>query len=676
MKPIKIFLADLTHTGVCIATENIPLNIGLLASHLNEIFKGDVNISLFKYPNKLLSALQKNPPHILGVSNYVWNSNLSEWACRKAKQINPKTLTVQGGWNFPLTHDERIDFLLNRQATDIYVINEGEIAFSKIIESYFQYGPLKMLSMPLPGCAYLDRKQNSRKLILGDPLPRICNLDSIPSPYVNGLLDEFFDGNLTPIIETTRGCPFTCTYCNSAHSYYTKVRHFSDDYVLSELDYISKKVKKVGAGTLFVADTNFGMYPRDIKIAEHIANLNKEIDWPQHMFITTGKNRIDLIFKAVDYLKDLIVPSLSMQSMNPETQKEIKRSNLKLLPYNKIVKNAENRNLLPIAELIVPLPKETIGSYWEGIEKLINMGNIRIISYTLQLNHGTIFREKEFIAQHDYKSQYRLVPNDFGIYDEEFICEAELVATSSKYLSFEDYLEIRCFTFYLETMYSQLFEEYIKFVLENGLSRFDYVSALRDHFDHSSENLQKILASFILDTKTELFNTEADLKSIYSNAENYEKLKNGMIGANVVFKHKALAIGQHLEDLIDYITFCLQQLICKDGNEHCEKNLQKINSIRDFCKAKLNGLFDPDATETEVSYVSKFDIKSWFDDKSNKKLDAFEKVTEMTFIFNDEQKHFRNDCFTRYGISIPGKAKILARVPVLLSLARVLKHKL
>ena len=53
-------------------------------------------------------------------------------------------------------------------------------------------------------------------------------VDEIPSPWLTGIQDEFFDGKLAPlIIETNRGCPFTCTFCCQGTRWYTKVHNFS-----------------------------------------------------------------------------------------------------------------------------------------------------------------------------------------------------------------------------------------------------------------------------------------------------------------------------------------------------------------------------------------------------------------------------------------------------------------
>ena len=59
------------------------------------------------------------------------------------------------------------------------------------------------------------------------PQERIDDLASMPSPYLDGLFDELIkdcEYNLEGTIETTRGCPYSCTYCEIGTSYYQKIR--------------------------------------------------------------------------------------------------------------------------------------------------------------------------------------------------------------------------------------------------------------------------------------------------------------------------------------------------------------------------------------------------------------------------------------------------------------------
>ena len=72
-------------------------------------------------------------------------------------------------------------------------------------------------------------------------------------------MDEFFDGGFQPFIESARGCPYACTFCEAASSWYNKVNSFSIERVKADLDYIAKRMYKYPDVPLAIADSNFGM---------------------------------------------------------------------------------------------------------------------------------------------------------------------------------------------------------------------------------------------------------------------------------------------------------------------------------------------------------------------------------------------------------------------------------
>ena len=98
---LRIYLADLTHTGLGTATESFPLNIGLVASYCLKNFKNDVEIKLFKFPEDLKKSIDEKRPHLLGCSNYSWNCNLSYYFANYVKSIDKSIVTVFGGTNYP-----------------------------------------------------------------------------------------------------------------------------------------------------------------------------------------------------------------------------------------------------------------------------------------------------------------------------------------------------------------------------------------------------------------------------------------------------------------------------------------------------------------------------------------------------------------------------------------------
>ena len=98
-----------------------------------------------------------------------------------------------------------------------------------------------MFNAPVDGCVFIH-PDKEKALVKGSKPPRIKFLDDIPSPYLNGMLDVFFDGRLSPFIETNRGCPFKCSFCHTGSNYYQKIHMFSLERIKTELEYIAIKL--------------------------------------------------------------------------------------------------------------------------------------------------------------------------------------------------------------------------------------------------------------------------------------------------------------------------------------------------------------------------------------------------------------------------------------------------
>ena len=103
-KKLKIYLCDLTYDTILLVSDTIPINIGFIASYIKKYLNNEVEISLFKYPNSVIEAIKKNPPDMIALSSYSWNSNLSEYVSSITKKFNPNVITIHGGTNFPHKH--------------------------------------------------------------------------------------------------------------------------------------------------------------------------------------------------------------------------------------------------------------------------------------------------------------------------------------------------------------------------------------------------------------------------------------------------------------------------------------------------------------------------------------------------------------------------------------------
>ena len=100
-KKLRVYLCDLTYDTIILVSDTIPINIGFIGSYMKKIFGEKIDLSLFKYPNDAIHAIKSNSPDMICLSNYSWNSNLSEYVASIAKKFNSNVVTVQGGTNFP-----------------------------------------------------------------------------------------------------------------------------------------------------------------------------------------------------------------------------------------------------------------------------------------------------------------------------------------------------------------------------------------------------------------------------------------------------------------------------------------------------------------------------------------------------------------------------------------------
>ena len=157
MSPLKVYLCDLTHETVILVSDTIPLNLGFIGSYAKKIHGNSVEISLFKYPKTAIDAIKKNPPDVLGLSNYSWNSLLSEQVANIAKLLNPKVVTVQGGPNFPHDADQQLEFLKKRPNTDFHIEFEGEVSFSNLLDRVLKdrKNELELFDTPVNGCVFI-----------------------------------------------------------------------------------------------------------------------------------------------------------------------------------------------------------------------------------------------------------------------------------------------------------------------------------------------------------------------------------------------------------------------------------------------------------------------------------------------------------------------------------------
>lgn len=342
-------------------------------------------------------------PDLVGFSVYVWNFENSLRLARAVKERWPSCRVVFGG---PHVSNDPSAFFEAHPFVDACVHGEGERPFRDLLAELLTDTP--DLSR-VRGISYsADGRQ-----IFTPPADRLTSLDA-PGPYQSGCFDDFMEeiralSTEIPIqvlasLETTRGCPFSCTFCDWGMSTMSKVRQHPVERVRAELDWIAAH----GISTVILNDSNFGIFERDVDLMRHLADLKRRTGFPQAFYpLGFAKNNKDRAFRINQIIRDEgFDPSgynvnFSLQSMSADTLAAIGRQNIKLREARERYAQ-EGYQLSP--DLILPLPGETLASFKEGYAELAawpEVQRIRIYPCTILPNAP--------MAKPAYREQWGLV---------------------------------------------------------------------------------------------------------------------------------------------------------------------------------------------------------------------------------------------------------------------------
>lgn len=657
----KIWLADLTHTGAGVATEAFPLNIGLIAAYASKHYQNEkLNFELFKYPDELNSKLKKEVPDIMGFSNYTWNSNLAYYFTNLVKKVSPNTAVVWGGTNYPYLSREQKIFLEKRPDLDFHIYYEGEKSFLNLLDALRDnsLANLKESKIKIAGVQYLS----GTEFVSGPEVPRITDLDSIPSPYVIGLLDKFFDGVLTPLVETTRGCPFRCNYCNAGDIYFNKVHQFSEKYIEEELTYIAEKAGPLGIGHLTFCDNNFGMLSRDAETAKLLAKLKTVHKFPGTVTVWTGKNSKNRVIEATKILGDTLNISMSVQAMDNNVLKQIKRDNIDLDSYRSIANHLNSEGRPQHAEVIMPLPGETFQSHISGLKELVDTNVDRVFSHTLQMLHGTEYKDNDtYRNQFEFKTKFRLVPLDFTRLEDSVIFDVEEVAVASKDMSFNEYCSARLFALIIDLSFnSNILKPIIKFARENNILASKITDKAFSEIKKQKYAFSEVIESFEIETQSELWDNEKMLTDFYSLPENYARLVSGEIGGNVLFKHRVWILTGYAAEWIEFISNLVYQLY-KEMNSDYLHFSEMLLQVRKFSELTIKGAFEENSINVKIIHDFDYNFSDWLSPSNQRNLQFFNFKTQIQFEIPFSKRKIITDARTRYGNDLKGNIKLIQR---------------
>ena len=548
---MKVFLGDLVHNGGGVGTWYMPLNVGYIAAYARKQLPESVEIRIFKWADRLIDAIRKERPQVVALSHYVWNANLNQRIYEVCKEVDANILTVGGGPNMTsLNADQRgAETLFARQRDcDVYVLNAGEKGFAMLVEQLMACGgsvhDLKGQSIPgafVNGSRSLEAVNG---IAITADVGNVTELDDIPSPYLTGLLDEFFEEPIIPLLETNRSCPYRCTFCAWGIST-PKLTKFSNERVIAEIEYIAARCKHTTG--LRIADANFAILERDAVLARRLREARDEFGFPNHVMLNWNKTRPDRVAEVMKAFGGIAELGASMQTTDDAVLGAIKRKNLTFEQVSQIRSELSGGDAQRLgSELILGLPEETYESHIRSNRQVIDAGALPY-NYNLFLLPGTDQDAPDSRAQYVTKTAWRLSDNAFGNYAGKTVIEGEEVVIATPTMSEDELRSFRLFHFFIHFMWvRKTYFDYLQHLKLHGIHPVDVALELAERFRDGGGWMGDFHTDFRADHDLELFDSLDELGAYWSEPEHYARLEKGtygkinyLFGARIVLERAA-----------------------------------------------------------------------------------------------------------------------------------------
>ena len=374
MKNIYMVQASNTYVGRGFKAAYLPYAVGLLVAYAfeDETIKSEYSFKRFVFTREKTDEAVESfeNPAVVGFSNYIWNTQYNLVLAEKIKKKFPDCIIIFGGHNVPPDNS----FLEKYGFIDFLIHGEGEEAFRSLL--------LELLKDNKDFSAISNVSYRADGGFIKTPV-EVLTKTEYPSPYLGGYFESIFEENpdmqLDAILETSRGCPRSCAYCDWGCNN-SKIKMFPMERILKEIDWmVDHKVKFIWG-----ADSNFGYFKRDMEIVDYLIEKREKTGYPERLRTNYAMNNPETVFEISNKLERFGLSkegaTLSFQSLDPQTLENIGRKNMDLDKFSELIALYRKEGITTYSELITGLPGETYESFCKGIGKLLEAGQHRLIT--------------------------------------------------------------------------------------------------------------------------------------------------------------------------------------------------------------------------------------------------------------------------------------------------------
>lgn len=407
-----------------------------------------------QYSEDIVRDIYKQKPDAIGFSCYIWNIDMVKEIASDYKKICPGTEIWVGGPEVSYNVEQ---VLRENKAIDYVMYGESEQTFCDVMNSYGKMNIDKLYQ--IKGIGF----KNGEETVVTMPQNPV---DMSDIPFVYKDMSDF--ENKIIYYETSRGCPFSCSYCLSSIDKKLRFRN---------LEMVKKEIQ-------FFLDNK----TNQVKFVDRTFNCNKKHAMEIWRYIKEHDNGVtNFHFEiAADIMNDeeielirdmrpgLIQLEIGVQSTNSCTLEAINRKT----NIDKIAKVTEKirqgGNIHQHLDLIAGLPFEDINSFENSFNQVYAMKPDQLQLGFLKVLYGSMMKEES---------------EKYGI---EYSSRTPYEVLKTKWISFDDILKLKEIEAVVEIYYNSFqFENTIRTLEKYFESAFELYEKLGHFYQEHSEKGEK-----------------------------------------------------------------------------------------------------------------------------------------------------------------------------------------
>jgi len=464
-------------------TESMPLASGYFKAMIDadEVLRSEIDVRIMNFSGgnstlqmaKELFLSDDGPPDVLAFSVFGWNYNAFGKLAEMYRALRPDGWVIFGGTH--VANQGKRTFAMFPQV-DVVVDGEGELTFVDLMRCMLA----EVSRHDLESVDGITFKRADGALITTAERPRLADLNIIPSPLLSGTLQlRWPDGRQrydVVLLESNRGCPYSCSFCYWGGATGQKVRKFSTERIAEELEMAGKQ----NIAEVVLCDSNFGMFKEDEEFVETIIKVREKYGFPRSFETSWAKNKSKTFYGLVERMKETGLRSsftLALQTLSDESLTLMKRKNMKVNDWRGLAGWLKAQGLACYSELIWGTPGETCDSFIEGYAALSEHVS-RIAVYPLLIMPNTDYSNNR--EQHGFVL-LRGERDDF-----EYV-------VSNRTMSYEDNKRMLKFIFWARVVAENQIFRYIWTPLRllEGIGQVEILQSMNSFFENQTDSTSR-----------------------------------------------------------------------------------------------------------------------------------------------------------------------------------------